>query len=71
MVKDYHLPAKLSCLNFHPLEVVSRYRDSKIQVGDNYYSYLFESGRNAFVVFNMLRFYLPPQGTISMSSMPP
>ena len=57
MVKDYNLPAKLSGLNFHPFEVVSRYRDSKIQVGDNYYSYLLELGRNAFVVFNMLRHY--------------
>ena len=34
------LPAKLSYLNFHPLEVVSRYRDPQLQVGENY-SYLF------------------------------
>ena len=32
--------AKLNNLNFHPLEVVSRYRDPQLQVGDNY-SYLF------------------------------
>ena len=29
-------PAKLSYLNFHPLEVVSRYRDTQLQVGENY-----------------------------------
>ena len=32
--------AKLNNLNFHPLEVVSRYRDPQLQVGENY-SYLF------------------------------
>ena len=34
--------AKLSYLNFNPLEVVSRYRDSQLQVGENvsYMSYL-------------------------------
>ena len=31
--------AKLRKFNFHPLEVVSRYRDSQLQVGENY-SYL-------------------------------
>ena len=29
-------PAELIYLNFHPLEVVSRYRDQQIQVGENY-----------------------------------
>ena len=33
-------PAKLIYLNSHPLEVVSRYRDTQPQVVDNY-SYLF------------------------------
>ena len=33
-------PAKLVYLNFHPLEVVSRYPDPQLQVGENY-SYLF------------------------------
>ena len=33
------LPATLSYLNIHPLEVVSRYRDPQLQVGENY-SYL-------------------------------
>ena len=33
-------PAKLIYLNFHPLEVVSRYRDPQLQAAENY-SYLF------------------------------
>ena len=33
-------PAKIINLNFYPLEVVSRYRDRQLQVGENY-SYLF------------------------------
>ena len=32
-------PANLIYLNFHPLEVASRYRDPQLQVGGNY-SYL-------------------------------
>ena len=32
-------------LNFHPLEVVSRYRDPQLQVGENY-SYLFNLSTN-------------------------
>ena len=28
--------AKLSHLHFHPLEVVSRYRDTQLQVAENY-----------------------------------
>ena len=36
----------LSCyLNFHPLEVVSRYRDHQLQVGENY-KYVFNWSRN-------------------------
>ena len=30
------LSARLYYLNFHPLEVVSRYRDPQLQVGENY-----------------------------------
>ena len=30
------LTAKINYLNFHPLEVVSRYRDPQLQVGGNY-----------------------------------
>ena len=33
-------PAKVIYLNFHPLEVVSRYRDPQLQVGENC-AYLF------------------------------
>ena len=29
-------PAELNNLNFHPLEVVARYRDPQLQVGGNY-----------------------------------
>ena len=29
-------PAKISYSNFHPLEVVSRYRDTQKKVGKNY-----------------------------------
>ena len=32
-------------LNFHPLEVVSRYRDSQLQVAENH-SYLFNLSTN-------------------------
>ena len=32
-------------LNFHPLEVLSRYRDPQLKVAENY-SYLFNSGTN-------------------------
>ena len=28
--------ARLSYLNFHPLEIVSRYRDPQVQAGENY-----------------------------------
>ena len=33
-------PAKKIYLTFHPLEVVSRYRDPQLQVGENY-AYVF------------------------------
>ena len=32
----YLLTAKLFNLNFHPLEVVSRWRDPQLQVSENY-----------------------------------
>ena len=31
-----HLPAKLSYLNFHPLEVVGRGSETQLQVAENY-----------------------------------
>ena len=34
MINPY--PAKLTHLNFHPLEVVSRYRDPQLRVAENY-----------------------------------
>ena len=39
-LKGYPLHAKLSYLNCHSIEVVSRYRDAQLQVGENYL-YLF------------------------------
>ena len=40
-------PAKLIYLDFHPLEVVSRYRDPQPQVVENY-SYLFNLRPNIY-----------------------
>ena len=34
------MSANVSFLNFHPLEVVSRYRDPQLQVSENYSSLL-------------------------------
>ena len=39
--------AELCYLNFHPLEVVSRYRDTQLQVGE-IYSYLFNLRPNIY-----------------------
>ena len=36
-------PAKVIYLNFHPLEVVSRYRDPQLQVDENYYLFNLKS----------------------------
>ena len=44
-------PAKLIYLNFHPLEVVSRYHDPQLQVGKNY-SYL--HNLNLMFIFNLM-----------------
>ena len=41
---------KLRNLNFHPLEVVSRYRYPQLQVGENY-SYLFNSRQRKILLF--------------------
>ena len=43
----HHDHAKLIYFNFHPLEVVSRYRDPQLQVAENY-SYLFNLRTNVF-----------------------
>ena len=41
------LTTKLNNLFFHPLEVVSRYRDPQLQVGE-IYSHLFNLGPNIY-----------------------
>ena len=38
---------QLSCLNFNTLDIVSRYREPQLQVGENY-SYLFNLGPKSF-----------------------
>ena len=45
MIYRYH--TNLIHLNLHPLEVVSRYSDTQLQVGENY-SYLFNLTQNIF-----------------------
>ena len=45
-------PAKLFYSNFHPLEVVSRYRDTQLQVAENY-SYLFNLSSDIY------KYYIP------------
>ena len=45
------LVAKLSYFIFHPLEVVSRYRDPQLQVGGNY-SYSFNSSNQLSVILS-------------------
>ena len=59
-----HLTAKLFNLNFHPLEVVSRWRDPQLQVSENYSdltkwgSTLFKScwlmSHFIFIIFNVV-----------------
>ena len=44
-------PAKLINLNFHSLEVVSRFRDPQPQVDENY-SHLFNLGPNIYKSFH-------------------
>ena len=46
MANSYH--SKLIDLNFHPLEVVSRYRDPPLQVDEND-SYLFDLRPNIYM----------------------
>ena len=48
------LPAKISYLNFHLLEVVGRYRDPQLQVGENY-SYLFRFRPNVCMIIKHLK----------------
>ena len=51
------LAVKLFNLNFHPLEVVSRWRDPQRQVSENY-SDLTEMEVNCYIVLIDVTFYL-------------
>ena len=51
-------PAKLNNLNFHPLEVVYRYRDPQLQVAKNY-SYLFHLSINICKYLCLDRHFIP------------
>ena len=42
------LHAKVSHLNFHPLEFVSRYRDPQLQVGENYICLMMKRIKNDY-----------------------
>ena len=50
--------AKLNNLNFHPLEVVSRYRDPQLQVGENY-SYSFNLRPNIYKSWCLDTYFVP------------
>ena len=56
-----HLNAKLNNLNFHKLEVMSRYRDPQLHVGKNYLTW---DNTFAHVWFNVWFNYLKPEFTI-------
>ena len=45
-------PSKSIYFNFHPLEVVSRYRDPQLQVGENY-AYFFLIWEQTFENFDV------------------
>ena len=51
-------PAKHSYINFHPLEVVSRYRDPQLQVGENVFNLIANiynsSWLNSHIIHNNL-----------------
>ena len=51
-------PAKFFYLNFHQLEVVSRYRDPQLQEGENY-SYLFNLRPNIWKSFFLNTNFIP------------
>ena len=44
-------------LDFHPLEVVSRYRDPQLQVGENYSCFLIEVAHGSWKLLIILSFY--------------
>ena len=46
-------------LNFHPLEVVSRYRDPQVQVGENYSYILFNLRPNIWKSWYLKTHFIP------------
>ena len=44
LINSFH--AKSSYFTFHPLEVVSRYRDPQLQVGDNFRHFFLDNFAN-------------------------
>ena len=60
-IKNYYLDpwsAILYNLNFHPLDVVSRYRDPQLQVGEND-SCLFNLGHNICKSWCLYTHFIP------------
>ena len=51
-------PAELIYLNFHPLEVASRYRDPQLQVAEKY-SYLFNFRPNICKSWWLDAYFIP------------
>ena len=51
-------PAELNNLNFHPLEVVSRYRDLQLQVAEHYW-YLFNLTPNIWKCWCLITHFFP------------
>ena len=60
-LQPFYLPTKSSYLNFYPLEVVSRYRDPQLQVGENYSQYLFNLWPNSLTQILMFKHPFLPQ----------
>ena len=61
LIYDFNpYPAKVIYLNFQPHEVVSRYRDTQLQVAENY-SYLFNLSTNICTNILMFRHTLHSQ----------
>ena len=56
--------AKLINLNFHSLEVVSRYRDPQLQAAENY-SYMFNMIPNICKYWRLNTNYIPNNGDLT------
>ena len=61
LYKCFVSTGRLCCLNFHPLEVVSRYRGPQLQVGENY-SYLFNLRQKNCKSFSLNARFIPSNG---------